>query len=95
MRSPGGSERSVSRRAWLAGSGVGLAAAIIGATTARAASAKVAQTAVGYQHAPNAGQRCALCASFVPPETASGVPACKLVEGPIDPQGWCQLFARR
>jgi hypothetical protein len=55
---------------------------------ARAGSqAKIAQKMVQYQEKPKGPQECDNCLQFVVPGS------CKLVEGRIDPKGWCQLYA--
>lgn len=53
------------------------------------AQAKVPQKAVAYQSQPKGEQRCDGCNSFQAPK------ACKLVEGDINPQGWCSLFMKK
>lgn len=63
------------------------AAAIYGAATA-SGRAKVSQSAVTYQQTPKGEQRCSNCKQFQPPN------ACKLIDGSISPQGWCQLWAK-
>ena len=69
-------------KAGLAMLGIGIAA------QARAQDAdKLAQTVVQYQPTPKDNARCSLCVNFVAPN------ACKIVVGPIVPQGWCVAFA--
>ena len=51
------------------------------------AQQKVAQADVQYQKQPKEGQKCSTCLHFEPPSS------CKLVNGTIDPNGWCLLFA--
>jgi hypothetical protein len=53
------------------------------------ASAKTAQKVVHYQTTPKGSARCETCTQFLP------TPACKVVEDPISPNGWCQLFAAK
>jgi len=53
------------------------------------AQQKVAQANVQYQKQPKDGQMCNSCVNFQPPA------ACKVVDGTIDPNGWCLLYARR
>jgi hypothetical protein len=53
------------------------------------AQAKVPQKAVAYQEMPKGTQRCDGCTSFQPPGS------CKLVDGKINPQGWCSLFMKK
>ena len=75
------------RRALL---GVGLAAAG-GAICARAAAQqpKISKDQAKYQDKPKDQQRCDGCAHFLAPDS------CKLVEGKINPSGWCTLYAAK
>ena len=50
------------------------------------AYAKVPKQSVSYRETPNGADRCSVCANFIEPAS------CKLVEGPINPEGWCGLF---
>jgi hypothetical protein len=53
-----------------------------------AQSTKIAKAQLMYQDHPNPdGQHCAICAQFEAPDQ------CKIVEGPISPNGWCAAFA--
>lgn len=60
-------------------------------TAARGAIAqgKAAKSAVRYQDQPKGAQRCSGCAHFI----SSG--ECKVVEGPISPNGWCMAYAAK
>ena len=49
--------------------------------------AKTTKESVKYQNSPHDGNKCKDCMYFIP-ETNE----CKLVEGSIDPNGWCSLF---
>ena len=51
-----------------------------------AAAPKISKKAVAYQDHPDGDKECAKCAQFQPPD------ACKMVEGPISPQGSCRIF---
>jgi hypothetical protein len=51
-----------------------------------AAAPKISKKAVAYQDHPEGDKRCDRCAQFQPPD------ACKMVEGPISPQGSCRIF---
>ena len=51
-----------------------------------AAAPKISKKAVAYQDHPDGDKECAKCAQFQPPG------ACKMVEGPISPQGSCRIF---
>jgi hypothetical protein len=72
------------RRAVL-GAGVAMLAALIPAGAR--AQTKIAQKLVQYQEKPKGPQECDNCLHFVAPSS------CKMVEGKINPKGWCQLYA--
>jgi hypothetical protein len=74
--------RAVLQYALIAGCG----AAICGASPNVAAAPKISKKAVAYQDQPDGEKRCEKCAQFQPPD------ACKMVEGPISPQGSCRIF---
>jgi hypothetical protein len=69
----------------LAGAGALLSAGLAAGTAA--ASTKFSQKLAHYQQTPNGTAHCALCSQYLTP------PACRIVEGPITPTGWCELFA--
>ena len=83
MRRGGGDEAS--RRAVLQAGFTMLAAGLSTGAQAQAPQ-KLAQKIVQYQDHPKDGQMCSTCVNFVPPDQ------CKLVEGPVVPQGWCIAF---
>jgi hypothetical protein len=73
-----------SRRAVLRGA---LATAVVlGGWGAAQAQAKAPKTAVQYQEKPKGDQECDKCLHWVPPD------GCKLVDGKINPKGWCVLY---
>jgi hypothetical protein len=51
------------------------------------AQPKIAQKLVQYQEKPKGPQECDNCLHFVAPA------ACKVVDGKINPKGWCSLYA--
>ena len=65
----------------------GSAAVAATARYARAQSAKLAQSAVQYQTSPKDGAMCSGCVNFQPPN------ACAIVDGEINPNGWCVAYA--
>jgi hypothetical protein len=87
--SQSGCER-ISRRVVLTGTALafGAVASGVAATCARAQQ-KVSQADAKYQAQPKDGQQCDGCVQFQAPST------CKLVDGTIAPNGWCQLFAAK
>ena len=50
---------------------------------------KIKQSEAQYQRHPRGQQRCEICLQFEPPNK------CKIVQGPITPNGYCQFFAAR
>ena len=65
----------------------GTAAVVAAMPLARAQSAKLAQNAVQYQQTPKDGAMCSGCVNFQPPN------ACAIVDGEINPNGWCVALA--
>jgi hypothetical protein len=53
------------------------------------ASPKLSQQAVAYQTHPAGDKRCDRCVQFQPPN------ACKIVDGTINPEGYCKFFIPR
>lgn len=63
-------------------------AGIMAAGTARAQQdQKIAQNLVQYQEQPKDGAECDKCVNWVAPGS------CKIVEGQINPKGWCVAYA--
>ena len=66
--------------------------ATLGISRAPAAAGKMAKGDFYYQSTPKDGNKCVDCAVYIPqPGAAEG--ACKVVEGPINPNGWCMAFS--
>ncbi len=76
----------ISRRVVLRGVVFAAGAAPVLLSGMGAAYAKVPKQSVSYRETPNAGNHCSICSNFVAPSS------CKLVEGSINPDGWCGLF---
>jgi hypothetical protein len=76
---------NISRRALFqhVGTAAGGMALLLG--TALPAEAKMAQNAAGYQDGPKGDQSCSNCSLFSAPAS------CSLVDGAINPQGWCRF----
>ena len=76
------------------GATAGLVIAIAMPSTARAADAKLAKSAVQYVDTGNVPHMdCDDCAQFIPGKTAKAKGLCKVVEGAIDPHGHCLAFS--
>lgn len=82
----GSNNRRISRRTVVLAA---TAAPLLAMSATGARAAKLAQAAVRYQPTPNNGKQCSGCALFLPPD------ACKTVEGPIAPTGWCVLWVKK
>lgn len=68
------------------GAGIAAVAAPLAARRAEAQQ-KLAKALIMYQDTPKDGQRCDACTHWQPPN------ACAIVEGEINPAGWCGAFA--
>ncbi len=86
-KADGNSRREVLKLSAYALSAVG-AMGLAGYADAQVAK-KAAQKSVIYQQSPKNGQYCSICQQFIPPS------ACKVVEGEINPQGYCILFIKK
>src|SRR5258708_1432873 len=75
---------SVSRRALFQRVAVAAGGAALLLGTALPAAAKMTQKAAGYQEGPKGDQSCSNCSLFSSPAS------CSLVDGTINPQGWCR-----
>jgi hypothetical protein len=88
--------RRLSRRSLLKSGSLAIGVLIASGATSRTVADeetsevdKIKQTDAHYQRYPKGPQRCQICLQFAPPDK------CKIVQGPIFPQGWCQFFAAR
>lgn len=59
------------------------------------AQAKASKQAMKYQDKPNNDQRCDTCQQFIPGANAKANGTCKVVEGPISPNGWCIAYVKK
>ena len=53
------------------------------------AQQKASKEAMKYQDKPNGDKQCSNCMQFVPPSS------CKVVEGNINPQGYCIAWVKK
>jgi hypothetical protein len=81
------SRRTLIRGAALFTGGAMLAGAVIARPTR--AAAKMPKSAVSYQEKPKGSAQCDNCNLWQTPD------ACKLVDGKINPAGWCTLYVRK
>ena len=61
--------------------------------TERDPGALSAQADVNYQAEPSDGQQCSGCRYYIEDKNGDGVGACAIVEGTIEPEGWCVSYA--
>ena len=80
---------NISRRAVMAGTALAVGAAATGVVTRASAQQKISQANAKYQDHPNGNQQCDGCIQFQAPN------ACKIVDGTINPKGWCQFFGAK
>jgi hypothetical protein len=85
MSDSGNNCQRISRRVMLGE--LALGAAAVTAATRALAQQKVSQADAKYQGQPKGQQHCDNCINFQPPN------ACKLVEGEVSTNGWCQLYS--
>jgi len=53
------------------------------------AQGKTSKETAKYQEQPKDGHSCSICQYFHPPHT------CQLVEGDVNPNGWCMFWAKK
>lgn len=85
------------RRQLLVRSGIAVASLTLVPLVAwqrRASAGTASREDFHYQLQPRDGMRCADCAAFVPAATG-GEGSCRVVAGPISPDGWCMAFSKR
>ena len=80
----------ISRRVVLTGTALAVGAtAAVRVFSPATAQEKMSQADAKYQGTPKGDQRCDGCMLFQLPN------ACKVVQGEINPSGWCQLFVKK
>lgn len=85
----GESPTLVSRRALFRSVAVAAGGGAILAATVVPAEAKMSQKAAGYQDKPQGSMSCTNCALFKAPSS------CTLVDGAIDPNGYCRFYSKK
>lgn len=48
-----------------------------------------------YQEQPKNGQKCDQCLQFIPGAKQGANGTCKVVDGPISPNGWCAAYVKK
>lgn len=49
-------------------------------------------TAAYVDQTPDATKKCSGCVQYLPAAAANACGGCKVVKGPINPEGWCKLY---
>jgi len=80
-------EPAIGRRRFLRLAAFALGGTALAGAGGSPALAQTSKQAANYQSSPNGGQRCADCRHF----NASNR-TCRIVEGPVSPNGWCRYF---
>lgn len=51
------------------------------------------KSAVQYQSQPQNNQQCSGCLFYIPDKNGDGLGACSIVQGEIQPKGWCASYS--
>lgn len=86
--------RRLFRQGVVIASGATLAGLMLKAK-APAQAGTVAKTVAKYQDEPHGTQRCDGCMQFIPGRTDTADGTCKIVQGSINPKGWCMFFTAK
>lgn len=73
------------------------AALLAGAAALRPAHAqtKAPKAAMKYQESPKGDAQCSNCLQFIPGRAPTAMGTCKVVEGAINPRGWCLAYVEK
>ena len=75
--------------------GGAVATSLLLKSRAFAQSQKAPQSSVQYQDHPKGQDECDRCTHFIPGTTSSASGTCQVVQGSINPKGWCVMFASK
>lgn len=73
----------------------GVAAVPVTFMSREAFAAKVAKASMQYQETPKGTAECSTCVQFIPGKTAKAKGTCKVVDGAINPHGWCLAYTAK
>lgn len=60
----------------------------------RSPASLASQSSVSYQPDPNGKEQCSNCTYYIKDKNDDGMGACAIVEGTIEPTGWCVSYAQ-
>ncbi|ALQ51737.1 high-potential iron-sulfur protein [Nitrosomonas ureae] len=58
-------------------------------------ASKASKESMQYRDEPNDKEQCNNCVQFIPGKTPEAQGGCKVVEGSINPQGWCVAYTKK
>jgi hypothetical protein len=87
-------ETKLTRRLLIQSAATFAAGAVLGGirTSSAAEQAKLSKEAMKYQDKPNGEKECDDCIQFIPGKSADAPGTCKVVQGSINPHGYCIAF---
>ncbi|MER2512476.1 MAG: high-potential iron-sulfur protein [Nitrosomonas ureae] len=58
-------------------------------------ASKASKESMQYRDEPNGKEQCDNCMQFIPGKTPEAQGECRVVEGSINPQGWCAAYTKK
>ncbi|SDG83282.1 high-potential iron-sulfur protein [Nitrosomonas sp. Nm132] len=86
-------QKKFSRRKIIKLMALGATVPFVSAFTDQVKAAKASKEAMQYRNNPNGKEKCSNCMQFIPGKTPEVSGECKVVEGSISPEGWCNAYA--
>lgn len=83
-------DEGILRRTLLKSTGLLTLLAVTGFGTRSYAASKIPKAQAGFQKTPKGSHKCGNCSHFEPSKNA-----CTVVQGEIDADNWCQLWAAK
>lgn len=68
---------------------------LIGRGVRICADDRFSKKTMGYRERPDGHKKCADCSHFLPGKNLQAPGRCAVVEGEINPNGWCTVWATR
>lgn len=85
-------QKRLTRRDLLKGAAALASIAALATVTTNTAIAGAPKAAMGYRDTPNGEKSCSNCSLFAPGGSASSKGTCKVVDGAINPTGYCMAY---
>lgn len=89
--------KNVSRRSFIKTATLlaGIIAIPVTIMSKEAFAAKMSKASMQYQNDPKDGHSCNTCIQFLPAKSAKADGTCKLIDGTINPNGWCLAYTAK